>query len=81
MNSVQRSVLFSAVDRYAGLVLFLVSTAVLSRLLTPSEFGVFAVVNALTAVIAAAFQEFGGANYLIQKRVNYRAEPFAQRLL
>jgi O-antigen/teichoic acid export membrane protein len=68
MNSVQRSVLFSAVDRYAGLVLFLVSTAVLSRLLTPSEFGVFAVVNALTAVIAAAFQEFGGANYLIQKR-------------
>ncbi|MET4479987.1 oligosaccharide flippase family protein [Bradyrhizobium sp. F1.13.3] len=68
MNSVQRSVLFSAVDRYAGLVLFLVSTAVLSRLLTPSEFGVFAVVNALTAVITAAFQEFGGANYLIQKR-------------
>lgn len=67
MNSVQRSVLFSAVDRYAGLVLFLVSTAVLSRLLTPGEFGVFAVVNALTAVIAAAFQEFGGANYLIQK--------------
>ncbi|MBB4425780.1 O-antigen/teichoic acid export membrane protein [Bradyrhizobium sp. CIR48] len=68
MNSVQRSVLFSAVDRYAGLVLFFVSTAVLSRLLTPSEFGVYAVVNALTAVIAAAFQEFGGANYLIQKR-------------
>lgn len=67
MNSVQRSVLFSAADRYAGLVLFLVSTAVLSRLLTPAEFGVFAVVNALTAVIAAAFQEFGGANYLIQK--------------
>ncbi|MET3332230.1 MULTISPECIES: oligosaccharide flippase family protein [Bradyrhizobium] len=67
MNSVHRSVLFSGVDRYAALVLFLVSTAVLSRLLTPGEFGVFAVVNALTAVIAAAFQEFGGANYLIQK--------------
>ncbi|MCK1590080.1 oligosaccharide flippase family protein [Bradyrhizobium sp. 169] len=73
MNSVQRSVLFSAVDRYVGLVLFFVSTAVLSRLLTPSEFGVFAVVNALTAVIAAAFQEFGGANYLIQKRELSRA--------
>ncbi|WIW43652.1 oligosaccharide flippase family protein [Bradyrhizobium sp. 62B] len=67
MNSVQRSVLFSAVDRYASLFLFLVSTAVLSRLLTPGEFGVFAVVNALIAVIAAAFQEFGGANYLLQK--------------
>ncbi|MDF0494656.1 oligosaccharide flippase family protein [Bradyrhizobium yuanmingense] len=68
MNSVHRSVLFSALDRYAGLVLFFVSTAVLSRLLTPGEFGVYAVVNALTAIIAAAFQEFGGANYLIQKR-------------
>lgn len=67
MNSVHRSVLFSGLDRYAGLVLFLVSTAVLSRLLTPSEFGVFAVVDALTTVIAAPFQEFGEANYLIQK--------------
>ncbi|MCA1467138.1 oligosaccharide flippase family protein [Bradyrhizobium sp. IC3195] len=67
MNTVHRSVLFSGVDRYATFVLFVVSTAVLSRLLTPSEFGIFAVVNALTAIIAAAFQEFGGANYLIQK--------------
>ena len=68
MNSVQRSILFSAVERYGSLVLFLVATAVLSRLLTPAEFGIYAVVNAVTAVIAASFQEFGGANYLIQKR-------------
>lgn len=67
MNSVQRSILFSAVERYASLLLFVVATAVLSRLLTPQEFGTFAVVNALTAVITASFQEFGGANYLIQK--------------
>lgn len=44
------------------------STAVLARLLTPREFGIYAVVNALTLVIAASFQEFGGANYLIQKQ-------------
>lgn len=68
MNSVHRSIFFSAVERYAGLGLFFVSTAVLSRLLSPSEFGTYAVVNALTAVITASFQEFGGANYLIQKR-------------
>jgi O-antigen/teichoic acid export membrane protein len=68
MNSVHRSIFFSAVERYAGLALFLVSTAVLSRLLSPKEFGTYAVVNALTAVISASFQEFGGANYLIQKR-------------
>jgi O-antigen/teichoic acid export membrane protein len=66
--SVQRSIVVSAIERYASLVLFLVGTAVLSRLLTPPEFGIYAVVNALIAVISASFQEFGGGNYLIQKR-------------
>jgi O-antigen/teichoic acid export membrane protein len=73
MNSVQRSIFFSAIERYASLLLFFVVTAVLSRLLTPKEFGSFAVVNALTTVITASFQEFGGANYLIQKRELSRA--------
>jgi O-antigen/teichoic acid export membrane protein len=73
MTSVPRSIFFSAVERYASLALFFVSTAVLSRLLTPKEFGTYAVVGALTAVIAASFQEFGGANYLIQKRELSRA--------
>lgn len=68
MISVQRSILFSAADRYGSVLLFLVATAVLSRLLSPAEFGVYAVVNAIAAVIAASFQEFGGGNYLIQKR-------------
>lgn len=68
MNSVHRSILLSAADRYGSVLLFLVATAVLSRLLSPAEFGMYAVVNAITAVIAASFQEFGGGNYLIQKR-------------
>jgi O-antigen/teichoic acid export membrane protein len=67
MTSVKRSIFFSAVERYASLLLFFVSTAVLSRLLTPGEFGVYAVVTAVTSVFAASSQEFGGANYLIQK--------------
>ncbi|WP_322513891.1 oligosaccharide flippase family protein [Rhodopseudomonas palustris] len=57
----------SAIERYASLLLFFVSTAVLSRLLTPAEFGTYAVVTAITSVFAASSQEFGGANYLIQK--------------
>jgi O-antigen/teichoic acid export membrane protein len=67
MSSVQRSIFFSAVERYASLVLFFVSTAVLSRLLTPREFGVYAVVLAVTSVFSSSSQEFGGPNYLIQK--------------
>jgi O-antigen/teichoic acid export membrane protein len=68
MGSVQRSIFFSAIERYGGLLLFFISTAILSRLLTPAEFGIYAVVNAVVAIIAASFQEFGGANYLIQKQ-------------
>jgi O-antigen/teichoic acid export membrane protein len=49
------------------LVIALISSAVLSRLLTPAEFGICALINALSAVISASFQEFGGTNYLIQK--------------
>lgn len=67
MNAVQRSILFSALERYASLLLFFVSIGVLSRLLTPKEFGVYAVVLAITSVFSASSQEFGGANYLIQK--------------
>ncbi len=73
MSSVQRSIFFSAVGRYAILALFIITTAIMSRLLTPAEFGTYAVVGALTTVIAASFQEFGGANYLIQKRELTRA--------
>lgn len=68
MSSVHRSIFFSALERYGSFALVFVSTAVLSRLLAPGEFGIYAVINAIIAVITAAFQEFGGANYLIQKK-------------
>lgn len=68
MKSVHHAIFFSAVERYGSLFLFVVTAAVLSRLLTPEEFGIFAVVNAFMAVMAASFQEIGGANYLIQKQ-------------
>jgi O-antigen/teichoic acid export membrane protein len=67
MKRVYHSIFFSALDRYGSLIFFLVSTAVLARLLSPAEFGIYAVVNALTTIIAISFQEFGGSNYLIQK--------------
>ncbi|WP_368508297.1 oligosaccharide flippase family protein [Bradyrhizobium lupini] len=73
MDQVQRSILFSALDRYGTLVLLFVATAVLARLLSPEEFGIYAVVTAVTSIIAACFQEFAGASYLIQKRDLSRA--------
>lgn len=68
MSAVHRSIVVSAVERYASVSLFVITTAIISRLLTPAEFGTFAVVGALTTVVSVPFQEFGGANYLIQKQ-------------
>ena len=65
INSIHQSIFFSALERYGSVVCFVVATAILSRLLTPQEFGIYAVVGSLTAVAAASFQEFGGANYLV----------------
>ena len=67
MDRLLRSIFFAGVERYGSAALLMLSTAVLSRLLTPREFGVYAAVAALTAVVTASSQEFGGANYLIQK--------------
>ncbi|WP_264582664.1 oligosaccharide flippase family protein [Rhodoblastus acidophilus] len=67
MDLVRRSLLLSASERYASLVILFLSTAALARLLTPEQFGVYAVVGAITTVISVSTQEFGGANYIIQK--------------
>ncbi len=68
MGRLNRAIFFSAIERYGSVALFIVSAAVLSRLLSPKEFGLYAVVNAFVSIVGASFQEIGGANYLIQKR-------------
>ncbi len=67
MTEVHKPLLFSALERYGSFLFFVVSAAILARLLSPEEYGIFALVSALTSVIVAYFQEFGGSNYLIQK--------------
>jgi O-antigen/teichoic acid export membrane protein len=67
MNRLHLSIFFSAVERYGSLFFFLISTAILSRLLSPEEFGIYAVISALTSIVSITYQEFGGGSYLIQK--------------
>lgn len=66
-SGVRRSMLFSAADRYVTLVVNLVLTAVVARLLTPEEIGIFAVGAAFLAVIEA-LREFGAPTYIVQER-------------
>jgi O-antigen/teichoic acid export membrane protein len=59
--------MFSVGQKYALATLGLLTTAVLARLLTPAEMGVFLVGRALV-IIVESLRDFGITNYLIQAR-------------
>ncbi len=67
MSSVRRSLLYSLADSYVGAALQMASTLIISRLLSPTEVGIFAVA-AVLAALASTFRDFGVAEYLIQER-------------
>lgn len=67
MSSIRKSLAFSALDSYVGLVLQIASTVVIARILTPEQTGVFAVA-AVFAALASTFRDFGVAEYLIQEK-------------
>lgn len=66
MNTVRRSLAYSALDSNLALVLQVIGTVVIARILTPAQTGVFAVA-AVFASLASTFRDFGVAEYLIQE--------------
>ncbi len=67
MTTVRRSLAYSLADNYLGVVLQLLSTLVISRLLVPTEIGIFSVAAVLSG-LASSFRDFGVAEYLIQEK-------------
>ena len=67
MSSTRQALLFSFMDRYAGLVVHTISAMVIARLLTPAEIGVYSVVMVLLGFVAV-FRDFGAGQYLVQHR-------------
>jgi O-antigen/teichoic acid export membrane protein len=67
MTMLRRSLAYSALDSYLGLVLQLASTVIIARILTPEQVGSFAVAAAFAA-LASTFRDFGIAEYLIQEQ-------------
>ena len=67
MSTVRKSLWFSVVDSYLGLVLQLVSTMIIARVLTPKEVGIYAVA-AVFSGLASMFRDFGVAEYMIQEK-------------
>jgi O-antigen/teichoic acid export membrane protein len=62
---VARAFAIASIERYASLLINLGSTAILSRLLTPGEFGIV-VIGFAAAALAEAVRELGGANFIVQ---------------
>lgn len=67
MSSVRRSIFLSLADNYLGMALQVAASLIVTRLLTPTEIGIFAVA-AVLAVLASTFRDFGVAEYLIQEK-------------
>lgn len=67
IGNIRRSIAFSVVDRYASIIIGFVATIVLSRLLTPTDFGIFAIAMSFV-VLADILGDFGTGNYLLQAK-------------
>ncbi|MBC7392715.1 MAG: lipopolysaccharide biosynthesis protein, partial [Variovorax sp.] len=65
--SPRKALAFSFLDRYAGLVLSIISSMIVARLLTPAEIGVFSVTMVLLSFISA-MRDFGAGQYLVQEK-------------
>lgn len=67
MTTVRRALVISLLEKYALIVLTLISYVLIARLLTPEEIGLYSVSLALIG-IAQVIREFGIGNYLVQEK-------------
>ena len=65
--STRKSLFFSFLDRYASLVISVVSSMVIARLLTPAEIGVFSVTMVLLMFVSTV-RDMGAGQYLVQEK-------------
>lgn len=65
--STRRSLFFSFLDRYASLLVSVVSSMVIARLLTPTEIGVFSVTMVLLMFVNTV-RDMGAGQYLVQEK-------------
>jgi O-antigen/teichoic acid export membrane protein len=65
---IRRSIAFSLFDKYSGIVLSLGTMAVVARILSPEEVGLFMVASA-SVILIEAFRDFGVGACIIQAAV------------
>lgn len=66
MSSIHKAILYSSASQYLGRLIGLISIVMFSRLLTPSEIGVFAIASSV-ALIASDLRLLGTGSYLVRE--------------
>ena len=72
LRQIRRSLVFSFAERYGTTTIALAGTLLLSRLLTPADFGLFSVAASVVMMVEVV-REFGVGHYLVQERALDRA--------
>jgi len=72
MSAVRQSIAFSMVDKYLTQVLVIATTAIMARILTPAQTGLYLTANALV-LLAENFRLFGVGIYIVQQPTVDRA--------
>jgi len=67
MSESRRAILYAVLNQYSLQIITFVSVAVLARLLTPSEIGVFAVATSI-AFLAIEIRGFGVSEFLVREK-------------
>jgi O-antigen/teichoic acid export membrane protein len=67
VSTVRRSLAYSFLARYAYMAIAFISIAIISRLLTPEEIGVFSVSMAIVG-LGLTLRQFGLSTYLVQEK-------------
>ncbi len=67
MTTIKQAFLLSFATKYGSLIVQLVSTYILARILSPEEYGLFAICL-IFVMLAELLREFGVGNYLIKEK-------------
>lgn len=67
MSTTRQALAFSYLDRYASLVVFIVTSMIIARLLTPAQVGVFSITMVMIGFVAP-FRDLGASQYLIHEK-------------
>ncbi|MBL7003307.1 MAG: oligosaccharide flippase family protein, partial [Gammaproteobacteria bacterium] len=67
MSSVRKAIAYSSVTQYSSRIISIFSIAIIARILTPEELGVYAIASSI-ALLASELRLLGIANFIVREK-------------